>query len=491
MSRLNRTTLTGLAGRAALPAATPGAVGIVHLGLGAFHRAHQATYTEDALAQAPGPWAILGADLLGPDIRDRLGAQDNLYTVFEQGRDGNRARIVGMVKEVLVGPEDPAALLERMADPAVRIVSLTVTEKGYCHDPATGALRTDHPSIVHDLGNPDAPQTAIGYLVRALERRRRDDTGPFTVMSCDNLPHNGRTVKGVVLAFARAVDPALARWIEATVPFPCTMVDRIVPATTPDDVTAVTAHLGLSDEAPVVCEPFRQWVIEDTFIAGRPQWELAGAELVADVAPYEEMKLRILNGSHSALAYLGYLAGYATIDAAVADAAYARFARRLMDEEATPTLKVPAGTDITAYKDDVIERYANPNLKHRTWQIAMDGSQKLPQRLLNTARERLAQGGGCRCVALAVAAWMRYVSAMDEKGQPIDISDPLAARFKTLADANAGNAAEYAKAMLGVEEVFGTDLPAMPGFVDVVTEALETLYADGARKTVAGFRGTT
>ena len=487
MSHLNRTTLAGLADRAALPAGGAAGIGIVHLGLGAFHRAHQATYTEDTLAQAPGPWAILGADLLGPDIRDRLRVQDNLYTVFEQGRDGNRARIVSIVKEVLVGPEDPAALLDRMADPGVKIVSLTVTEKGYCHDPATGALRTDDAGIVHDLENAHAPRTAVGYLVRALERRRNAGTGPFTVMSCDNLPHNGRTVKGVVLAFAEAVDADLARWIENEVPFPCTMVDRIVPATTPDDIAAVTAHLGLSDEAPVVCEPFRQWVIEDTFIAGRPRWELAGAELVADVAPYEEMKLRILNGSHSALAYLGYLAGYATIDAAVADAAYARFARRLMDEEATPTLKVPAGTDITAYKDDVIERYANPNLKHRTWQIAMDGSQKLPQRLLNTARERLAQGGGCRCVALAVAAWMRYVSAIDEAGRPIDVSDPLAARFKTIADANAGNPGEYVRAMLEVEEVFGTDLPETPVFVAAVTEALEALYADGAKRTVAGW----
>jgi fructuronate reductase len=487
MSRLNRSTLSTLAGKAALPTVDAADVGIVHLGLGAFHRAHQATYTEDTLAQAPGPWAILGADLLGPDIRDRLRAQDNLYTVLEQGRLGNRARIMGIVKEVLVGPENPAALLDRMTDAAVRIVSLTVTEKGYCHDPATGALRADDPGIVHDLANADAPRTAIGYLVRALERRRHAGTGPFTVMSCDNLPNNGRTVKGVVLAFARAVDPALARWIEGTVPFPCTMVDRIVPATTPDDVAAVAAHLGVSDEAPVVCEPFRQWVIEDTFITGRPRWELAGAELVADVAPYEEMKLRILNGSHSALAYLGYLAGYATIDVAVADAAYARFARRLMDDEATPTLKVPAGTDITAYKDDVLERYANPNLKHRTWQIAMDGSQKLPQRLLNTARERFAQGGDCRCVALAVAAWMRYVSAIDEYGQPIEVSDPLAARFKAIADANTGNPAEYARAMLAVEEVFGTDLPAMLAFVDAVIEALEALFADGAKATVAAW----
>ena len=488
MSGLCSAALGRLPAAVARPAYEPAAVGIVHLGVGAFHRAHQATYTEDALIEAPGPWAIAAADLLGPDIRDLLAAQDNLYTVFERGREGNRARIVGIIDEVLVGPENPQALLRRMADPAVTIVSLTVTEKGYCHDPASGALRADHPGIRHDLENPESPATAIGYLVAALDERRQHGTPPFTVLCCDNLPHNGRTVEGAVTAFAAARNDGLAQWIEGSVSFPSTMVDRIVPATCAADMEAVARHIGVEDRAPVVCEPFRQWVIEDRFTGGRPRWELAGAEPVADVAPYEEMKLRILNGSHSALAYLGYLGGYETIDAAMGDPAYAAFVRRLMDDEAAPTLAVPAGVDIGAYRDQVLERFANPNIKHRTWQIAMDGSQKLPQRLLNTIRERLPQGGGCRWAALAVAAWMRYVSGIDEDGRPIEVSDPLAARLRKIAEDTAGDPPAQARAMLAVEEVFGPDLPAMPPFADAVSEALQALYADGARATVQGWR---
>lgn len=458
--------------------------GIVHLGIGAFHRAHQAVYTDDALNREFGPWGITGVSLRSPDTYDALDPQGGLYTVAVRDAGGERLRVVGSVTEVLVAPEDPEAVLERLTRPAVRVVTLTVTEKGYCHDPATGALNEDHPGIRRDLANPQRPETAPGLLAEALERRRRAGTAPFTVLSCDNLPSNGDTVAGILRRFAALRDPALGRWVEDNVACPNSMVDRIVPATTDEDREAVSRRLGWTDAWPVVTEPFSQWVIEDRFPAGRPAWELEGAQLVEDVHPYEFMKLRLLNASHSTMAYLGYLAGYATIAETIADPAFARLVRRLMDEEVTPTLPVPPGADLDRYKAALLERFANPALKHRTWQIAMDGTQKLPQRLLGTIRDRLAAGAPIDRLALGVAGWMRYVTGEDERGQPIDVRDPLAARLKAVADGAGRSADTLAPALLGVREVFGDDLPGNPAFADAVTKALGRLLADGARRTV-------
>jgi fructuronate reductase len=359
-TRLTPASLDQLPGAVARPAydRTRLPVGIVHLGLGAFHRAHQAVYTEDALAGAFGPFGICGVSLRHAAARDRLAAQEGLYTVAEKSAAGLRLRMIGCLKEILVGPEDPAAVAERIADPAVAIVSLTVTEKGYCHDPATGALAAGHPDIRHDLAHPERPRSALGTLIAGLDRRRLRGLAPPTVLCGDNLPSNGRTLKGVALAFAALRDDALARWIEAEVAFPCTMVDRIVPATTDRDVRSIAARLGLHDAAPVLCEPFRQWVIEDRFVASRPAWERVGAEFVADTAPYEEMKLRLLNGSHSALAYLGGLAGFEHIADVMRDAAFRDFMRRMMAEEVAPTLAAPA--DLAAYQASLLERFANP-----------------------------------------------------------------------------------------------------------------------------------
>jgi len=463
--------------------------GIVHLGIGAFHRAHQAVYTDDALNRNFGPWGIVGVSLRSPDTYDALNPQGCLYTVNVRDADGEHLRVIGSITEVLVAPEDPETVLERLTRPEVRVVTLTVTEKGYCHDPATGALNEDHPGIRHDLANPQRPETAPGFLVEALDRRRRAGSAPFTVLSCDNLPSNGDTLAGIVRRFAALRDPDLGRWVADNVAFPNSMVDRIVPATTDEDRETVSRQLGWKDAWPVMTEPFSQWVIEDRFPAGRPAWELEGAELVEDVHPYEFMKLRLLNASHSVLAYLGYLAGYDTVSEAIADPAFARLIRGLMDEEVTPTLTVPPGADIGHYKAALLERFANPALKHRVWQIAMDGSQKLPQRLLGTIRDRLAAGASIDRLALGVAAWMRYVTGIDEKGQPIDVRDPLAARLKSLADEagadEAGLSAErLAPALLGVREVFGDDLPQNPAFVGAVTDALGRLLRDGARRTV-------
>jgi fructuronate reductase len=358
-----------------------------------------------------------------------------------------------------VAPEDPEAVLAAMADPAVKIVTLTVTEKGYCHDPASRALNFEHPDIRHDREQA-LPRSAPGFLVRALGRRRRAGVAPFTVMTCDNLPENGRVVRGVVLALAGAIDPGLADWIETRGAFPSTMVDRIVPATKPEDIARLAAVRGVHDEAPVLHEPFRQWVIEDRFVGGtRPDFSAVGVQMVRDVTPFELMKLRMLNGTHSALAYLGYLAGHETIAETVADLPFARYVARLWSREIIPAVRPPPGESLTAYVEALIGRYRNPSVRHRCWQIAMDGSQKLPQRILGTLDENRAAGRAAPGLVLAVAGWMRYVGGTDEAGRPIEVKDPLAARLRALSDGAPTPAAKVA-ALLGVREVFGAEASA-------------------------------
>jgi fructuronate reductase len=480
VKRLSLATLDAAPREVARPSFDPKAlgIGIVHLGIGAFHRAHMAAYTQDALALQSGDWGICGVSLRSPDIRDRVAPQDGLYTLLVRGREAETASVIGTVREVLFAPENPARVVARIADPTTKIVSLTVTEKGYCHDPATGALRENDPGIVHDLAHAGAPKTAIGMLVRGLEARSKAGTGPVTVLCCDNLPHNGRTVRGVVQRFAQLVDTDLAAWIESNVTFPSTMVDRIVPATTAADREAVAKRLNLEDASPVMAEPFRQWVIEDSFAAGRPVWERVGAEFVDAVGPYEDMKLRLLNGSHSAMAYLGYLAGFEFIYQVIADKAFRGLVERLM-EEASATLAMPAGVDVARYRRDLIERFANPALGHRCRQIAMDGSQKLPQRLLGTIRDRLQRGASIDALSLAVAAWIRYVRGMDEKGVAYEVQDPLAARLAPLA---AGK--DAVERVLSVKEVFGSDLPKNDAFRAALVGWLERLDRNGAQKTV-------
>lgn len=456
------------------------AVGIVHMGLGAFHRAHQAVYTDDALNAAAGPWGICGVSLRSPEVRDALAPQAGLYAVGVRDEEGERLRIVGSVTEMLVAPADPAAVLARLSDPGVRVVTVTVTEKGYCHNPATGELDGRRADIRRDLAEPMQPRTLPGYLVEALRRRRRAGTPPFTVLSCDNLPNNGEVTARILRAYAAMLEPDLDHWIEDHVACPSSMVDRIVPATTADDRARIAAALGVEDAAPVVTEPFSQWVFEDRFPTGRPAWEDFGAEPVADVRPYEAMKLRLLNASHSCIAYLGYLAGYQTVAETIADPAFARFVATLMDDEVTPTLRMPAGADLAGYKAALLTRFANPALRHRTWQIAMDGSQKLPQRILVTIRDRLAAGAPFGRLALGVAAWMRYVRGVDETGAPIDVRDPLAERLRRLAEDAGPVAGRLAPALLSVREVFGDDLAANPAFVEAVTAALDGLFDRGA-----------
>ena len=455
--------------------------GIVHLGLGAFYRAHGAIYTVDAIAKSGGDWGIIGVSLQSPTMRDALTPQGGTYMAVELGPEASPPRHTQIIDRVLAAREDPQAVLDAMSDPAIRIVSLTVTEKGYCHEPSTGELNLDHPDIQHDIAQP-LPCSAPGYLVRALQARRAAGFAPFTVQSCDNLPDNGRVVRGVVLALAQQIDPDLAAWITTEGCFPSSMVDRIVPATKPEDIDHVADLIGHQDAAPVLHEPFRQWVIEDDFVAGaRPDWQAAGAQMVGDITAYEHMKLRMLNGTHSALAYLGYLAGHETISDVMADARMAAFVEQLWQTEIAPTLTPPDGVSLCDYAQALATRYANPQIRHLTWQIAMDGSQKLPQRILGTLQDAMAAGHPCPGLILAVAAWMRYVGGIDESGNVIDVRDPRAARLKALSD-GAGTPSEKVAALLSVREVFSADqAEALKG---PVTAAYQRLLEIGARDSI-------
>ena len=456
---------------------------IVHFGFGAFHRAHQALLTNRVLNEKGGDWGICEISLFSGDVlMSQLRAQDHLFTVLEKGAEGNEAIIVGAVHECLNAKLDSLpAIIEKFCEPQVAIVSLTITEKGYCIDPATGKLDLNNPRIVHDLENPSDPHSAPGILVEALHRRRERGLPAFTVLSCDNIPDNGHVVKNAVLGMAQKRSAGLSEWIDTHVSFPGTMVDRIVPAATEASLAVITDALGVEDPCAISCEPFIQWVIEDNFVAGRPEWEVAGVQMVQDVLPWEQMKLRMLNGSHSFLAYLGYLAGYAHINECMEDTAFREAARRLMLNEQAPTLRIK-DVDLTAYADSLIERFANPALQHRTWQIAMDGSQKLPQRMLDGIRVHLERNTPWSLLALGVAGWIRYVSGTDERGNAIDVRDPLSDKIRAIV--NASSDASRVHALLGLSEVFGHDLARNRVFVEAVSQAYERITRHGARQAV-------
>ncbi|HET7097797.1 MAG TPA: mannitol dehydrogenase family protein [Casimicrobiaceae bacterium] len=488
MTALSREVLASLPLWVARPGYDLAAIetGSIHIGLGAFHRAHQAVYTDTVLKSDPR-WGICGVSLKTPRVAQSLAQQDGLYAVLEKGASGTSARVIGAVREARFLGVGAASLIERFSDPGVHVVSLTVTEKGYCHDPATGRLDRTHPDIAHDLAHRRAPVSAIGVLVAGLDARRRSGGGPVNVVCCDNLPHNGRTLETLVNAFAGEADPDLASWIGTHVAFPCTMVDRIVPATTDADLTEAAHLLGVADAVPVATEPFSDWVIENRFIAPRPAWEEAGARIVADVAPFESMKLRLLNGSHSTLAYLGYLLGHEYLWQAASDPLLGTLVERMLALEVVPTLEVPKDVDVSAYCADLLARFRNPALPHRTQQIAMDGSQKLPQRVLATVRDRLAAGGSIEHLALAIAGWIRYASGTDEQGYSISVADPQAHRFAAIAAQARGNASQLADGFLGLAAVFGEDLSRDPAFRSAVARDVGAMMRDGVRRTIAVF----
>jgi fructuronate reductase len=478
--RLNDAVLSGLPSSVVRPAYDRCQVttGVVHLGIGAFHRAHQAVVFEDALASGDLRWGVLGASLRSPGVRDQLNPQDGLYTLVVRDGADEHLRVIGAGRGVLVGPEDPAALVAAMADADVHIVTLTVTEKGYRLDPATGDLLLNDPEVAADLAGIAAPRTAPGFIVAALRARKAAGLKPFTVISCDNLPYNGRRIRAGVLAMASRIDPALAAWIEAEGAFPQTMIDRIVPATTPDDVARLTARLGVEDQGMVKAEPFTQWVIEDWFAGERPDFAAFGAQLTDAVEPWEDAKLRLLNGAHSAVAYLGALSGHEHVHEAVAVPVFAAYVEALWDEAQT-TLNPPPGLDVAAYRDELMARFSNSALMHRTRQIAMDGSQKLPQRLLAGAAERLTAGQGVEAMALGVAAWMRWQEGVTESGEAVVVDDPLAAHTAELIAASEDDEAEV-RALLTLSAVFPTALATDRRFVEAVTGAFLSLREHGA-----------
>jgi fructuronate reductase len=467
-ARLSSAILGSLSSDVGRPAYDRAAVvpGIVHLGIGAFHRAHQAAYFDQLLASGDLRWGIIGVSLRSRAVADQLNPQDGLYTLVTRSGDGEDMQVIGAVGRVLLCGPDTSAIRAAIASAAVQIITLTVTEKGYCHHPATGALRTDHPAIAHDLAHPAEPRSAIGLLVAGLAARRAAGGGAITVISCDNLPDNGQVLRALVTDFAARIDPGLQAWIASWVSFPATMIDRIVPATTADDRAALSARTGWHDEAMVKAEPFSQWVIEDNFAGARPPLERVGVQLVADVRPFEIAKLRMLNGCHSLMAYTGLLCGHHTVDQAIADPVIRALVDRLM-REAAATLPVVPGLEPARYAAELIERFANPALEHRLAQIAMDGSQKLPQRLLGTMADHLRKGSHAEAAATGVAAWLLHLDGPW-------LNDPLANDLRALAAAAGGDRAALVQRGCAFAPVFG-ELGQSPDLAAQLTAAIRAL----------------
>jgi fructuronate reductase len=484
--RLSYKTLASLSDRVARPRIDPDRLttGICHLGLGAFARAHLASYTEPLLDSDPS-WGICGISLRSPATRDALAPQDWLYLRVERDGSGERLRTMAALTGALVAPEDPAIVVARFAQPATRLVTISVTEKGYHRRPSDGALDEDDPAIRHDLAHPERPLTLPGILVASLNARWHAGLSPFTVLSCDNLPENGVSTRRVALRFAEKLSPDLARYIADAVSFPNSMVDRIVPATTDTDRSRIAAEAGVVDAWPVVCEPFTQWVIEDDFPLGRPAWGLTDATLVSDVRPYETLKLRLLNASHSAVAYLGQLAGLPTVAEAMREPALLQFIADLM-VEAAAVVRLPASIDPAGYQRALLERFRNPALQHRTAQIAMDGSQKLPMRIFATALDRISKGQTAPCMALVTAAWLRFLQQRDDNGSPLTIDDPN--KHKLLKAArNADTPRSLMKQVFAMTDIVPAALAASEVFESEVLNALTMLCDSGASATLKMF----
>lgn len=459
---------------------------IVHLGLGAFHRGHQAVYHHELLNQAPSDWGICAINLVGGEqLIKSLREQDHRYTVLEQDSEGQSWKNIGSIHATLHPELDGLnAVLEKLAEPQVAIISLTITEKGYCVQSGSGALDWNNSAIIHDISHPDRPISALGVLAAGFRLRQRRGLTPVTVLSCDNIPENGQVIRKALLEFCDRQDPELAQWIRANITFPSTMVDRIVPAMTPAALELVSHKLGVTDDCAIVCEPFRQWVIEDNFIAGRPEWEHVGPQLVKDVVPFEEMKLRMLNGSHSFLAYLGFLAGYTYIYQCMEDPAFKRATLKLMLQEQAPTLTIGSDVDLEAYAQILIHRFANQEVKHQTAQIACDGSQKLPQRILEPMRKLIAMGKPFPCQAMAIAGWLRYLSGSDENNHSYQVNDPLFSSLNQTLSA-AQNPEQKVLALLSCRDIFPQDLATNPAVIAAVTDSYRKIITKGTAAAVA------
>jgi mannitol 2-dehydrogenase len=457
--------------------------GIVHFGVGGFHRAHEAMYLDRLMSDGKAlDWAICGVGVMPADqrMRDVMTAQDGLYTLVVKAPDGTLTpRVIGSIKEYLYAPDDPRAVVAKMASPDVRIVSLTVTEGGYNFNAVTGQFVAENPDVQHDLQPGAAPKTTFGLITAALALRRERGVPPFTIMSCDNIQGNGHAARRSFVAYATLLDPELGGWVENHVAFPNSMVDRITPVTTDDDREEVRKRFDVDDAWPVVCEPFTQWALEDVFPLGRPPFEDAGVQVVADVEPYELMKLRLLNASHQGLCYLGYLAGYRLVHDVTQDRLFAGFLLAYMDREATPTLEPVPGIDLTEYKHQLIERFSNAQVKDTVARLCAESSDRIPKWLLPVIRWNLETGGEILRSTAVVAAWARYAEGTDEQGKPIEVVDRLA---ETLIPA-ARRQSEDPLSFIENRELFG-DLVDNERFVSTYRSMLASLHAKGARATL-------
>ncbi len=464
--------------------------GIVHIGVGGFHRAHMAMSIDALMSQGLAhDWAICGVGLLESDRRMKtiFDAQDCLYTLTVKHSDGREeSSIIGSIVDYLFAPDDPEAVIERMANPDTRIVSLTITEGGYNFDRVTGEFDAANPAVVADLEPGAAPSTVFGYVIEALRRRRERDIPAFTVLSCDNIQGNGHMAARTFASFGDLKDASLGQWVRENVSFPNSMVDRITPVTSAADVVDAERRSGLSDEWPVVCEPFFQWVIEDEFPLGRPPFESAGAQLVEDVEPYELMKLRLLNASHQGLCYFAHLSGYRLVHDALADPLIAAFLTAYMDQEATPTLRPVPGVDLVDYKRTLIERFSNPHVRDTVARLCAESSDRIPKWLVPVIREQLDAGGEIKLSAAIVASWARYAEGVDEAGQPIAVIDALRDELIPIAQSQF----EHPMAFIQNRALFG-DLADNERFTDAYSAALTSLHTVGAHETLRALVGAS
>jgi mannitol 2-dehydrogenase len=487
-TKLNEKNLSLLGPNVGVPSYDRSKVGqsIAHIGVGGFHRAHQAVYADDLFhLSGESQWGLCGVGLLKHDarIRDVMLAQDCLYTVVERGARGEKARIIGSIVNFLYGPGNTQEVIEKLASPDRRIVSLTITEGGYYVHQGTGEFDAQHPDIQHDLAEPGEPVCSFGYVLEALNRRRTRGMPPFTVMSCDNLQSNGDIIKKMLLAFAELRDPKLHNWLVENCAFPNSMVDRITPATTDEHRTLVKEKFGIDDGWPVMCEPFKQWVIEDHFPLGRPAWEQVGAQMTSDVLPYEKMKLRLLNASHQAMCYIGMLLGYEFAHEAMSDAQISKLVETMMEVDVTPLLPIVPGVDLTEYKKTLLERFANPAIRDQLSRIGTEGSARIPKFVLPSIVEQLERGGSIKSLCFTVACWFRYLSGKDDQGKELPIIDPMSKKLCELARLGGKDP----QSLLSMREVFSESLANSTRFVGEVRNALESFYNKGARATLAKY----
>lgn len=463
--------------------------GIVHIGIGGFHRAHEAFYTDQLLHDSSvTDWGICGVALLDFDakIYNTLKDQDGLYTLIVKELDGTQTkRVIGSIVDYLYAPDDPIKVIVKMASPEVKIISLTITEGGYNYNEATKAFDFSNPLIQHDLEHPKAPKTIFGYITQALKIRKEYDIKGCTIQSCDNIQGNGHMIKKMLLSYVKTAEPNLVEWIEKNVSFPNAMVDRITPATSEIDIINLKESSGIEDAWPVVCEPFKQWVIEDDFIAGRPAWETVGAQFVPNVAPYEKMKLSLLNAGHSVIGILGALLGYATIDEAVHNPNIRTFLNNYMDVEVTPVLGDLEGINLKDYKHSLVERFGNINIKDQVDRICSESSAKFPIFVLPTVNAQLDANGSTQLAAFVIAAWAIYSLGIDEKGNSLRIKDAM----QSLLNEKAKAAVENPKAFLEIESIFGK-LRDSKSFVEAYTNAYKTIVAHGVEKGIEEINST-